>query len=750
MSGTRFVLTLLALLLLFLGGGYAVNHWQDMQTRLTSAPLLSPAPSVEPSASDGRSLAAGEADDQMSGSSEGAGKATTGSGIEVAEDGSSPPVVDDKTSGDGETRLRKEFDTEAADAAADAIASTEAIGSAAESPAPDTSTAGTRSAVTPQVALVVTLDVVELSATGTSVIAGQAPEGTKVNLLANGKDLGSSISDESGAWTLIVDEPLAPGDYKLTLVAVGVDGGDPVSRDAGEVTLKSPTGETVAPSADGAETSAVVADSADTAPAPGAEGSSAVPVTPEVPAAADIVLAPLPGQIDYGTVPPDLAMVVGTPAEPSPSPVGSETLGGAGDAVDGGTVPDTQGESPVETAQATEPVPTMEADPSLVDQAGEAADAISNMFTDWLTTTNDEVEAAARSFTISSATYRPIAKGKGVLTLSGRGPAEAEVRLFVDQTPVGTTRIADTGRWLADADHWIEPGGHTARAEIVGAGGEVLAGQDLAFVSAGLPETVASAADAAGPEAADGPAILLAISEVTYENMGPKRGRITVEGRSEPGARIEVFADGKSIGESQSSETGDWLMASDTWIDTGAHAIRAEKSSATGVVTESTLTEFVRPAAETVVASTEGNEGELDAAPMTTDATSAAPTRPHKTVKAKKRLAKGKRARRIARAKRLAKQRAAKRHLRTRTVNVVRGSHVSRVRIRIRSHKSRVLGFIRRRPPGWYRVRRGDSLWKIADRCYGDGRHYPVILSRNARSIRDPDLIFPRQRLFVP
>jgi nucleoid-associated protein YgaU len=52
--------------------------------------------------------------------------------------------------------------------------------------------------------------------------------------------------------------------------------------------------------------------------------------------------------------------------------------------------------------------------------------------------------------------------------------------------------------------------------------------------------------------------------------------------------------------------------------------------------------------------------------------------------------------------------------------------------------------------PGWYIVRRGDSLWKIAARHYGKGRHYPVIFRANARRIANPNLIFRRQRIYLP
>jgi nucleoid-associated protein YgaU len=52
--------------------------------------------------------------------------------------------------------------------------------------------------------------------------------------------------------------------------------------------------------------------------------------------------------------------------------------------------------------------------------------------------------------------------------------------------------------------------------------------------------------------------------------------------------------------------------------------------------------------------------------------------------------------------------------------------------------------------PGWYRVRRGDTLWSIAARHYGDGRRYGLIFTTNRRRIEDADLIYPCQRIYLP
>lgn len=46
-----------------------------------------------------------------------------------------------------------------------------------------------------------------------------------------------------------------------------------------------------------------------------------------------------------------------------------------------------------------------------------------------------------------------------------------------------------------------------------------------------------------------------------------------------------------------------------------------------------------------------------------------------------------------------------------------------------------------------YTVQKGDNLWKIAKRFYGDGRAYTVLASRN--KIQNPDLIYPGQVLRI-
>ncbi|MEZ5849192.1 MAG: LysM peptidoglycan-binding domain-containing protein [Hyphomicrobiaceae bacterium] len=52
-------------------------------------------------------------------------------------------------------------------------------------------------------------------------------------------------------------------------------------------------------------------------------------------------------------------------------------------------------------------------------------------------------------------------------------------------------------------------------------------------------------------------------------------------------------------------------------------------------------------------------------------------------------------------------------------------------------------------PPGWYVVRAGDSVWRIADLHYDDGSLYPLIMQANRRTGENM-LIHPCQKIRIP
>jgi nucleoid-associated protein YgaU len=49
-----------------------------------------------------------------------------------------------------------------------------------------------------------------------------------------------------------------------------------------------------------------------------------------------------------------------------------------------------------------------------------------------------------------------------------------------------------------------------------------------------------------------------------------------------------------------------------------------------------------------------------------------------------------------------------------------------------------------------HEVKKGETLWKIAEQYYGDGSLYPKIFEANRDVLKDPNMIRIGQRLRIP
>ena len=50
----------------------------------------------------------------------------------------------------------------------------------------------------------------------------------------------------------------------------------------------------------------------------------------------------------------------------------------------------------------------------------------------------------------------------------------------------------------------------------------------------------------------------------------------------------------------------------------------------------------------------------------------------------------------------------------------------------------------------WHEVKKGETLWKIAEQYYGDGNLYPKIFDANRDVLKDPNRINVGQKLRIP
>jgi len=50
----------------------------------------------------------------------------------------------------------------------------------------------------------------------------------------------------------------------------------------------------------------------------------------------------------------------------------------------------------------------------------------------------------------------------------------------------------------------------------------------------------------------------------------------------------------------------------------------------------------------------------------------------------------------------------------------------------------------------YHEVKKGDTLWKIAEKYYGDGSLYKTIFEANKDILKNPDMIKIGQKLHIP
>ena len=69
-----------------------------------------------------------------------------------------------------------------------------------------------------------TFDIVRIEPTGEGVMAGRAEPGWTISLESNGTKIAETTADDEGAWTIVLEKPLATGDHSLALRATSQEG----------------------------------------------------------------------------------------------------------------------------------------------------------------------------------------------------------------------------------------------------------------------------------------------------------------------------------------------------------------------------------------------------------------------------------------------------------------------------------------------------------------------------------------------
>jgi hypothetical protein len=574
-------------------------------------------------------------------------------------------------------------------------------------------------------------DVVRIEGTGEGVIAGRAAPGWTIRIESNGDVVAETTADEDGAWSVVLDKPLTSGDHSLTLKAVSPDGTSSLSA---QQPVKVAVGEGPAVAAAEPEKPAD-AESAEEAPAKPPRpivfkdvqyedtgpDSGKLTIAGEGAPGASILLFFDEQALGQVTIGPD-----GTWTFEADTKIDSKDHSLRADLIEAGTGvvvgrtaaafrrreqvavssqpqpvypdgPPPEAAPPPPTSMAATEPPSVANQPQPVFPGGPPPEAASST-----------AVAAADS---SLASQPQPAYPEGAPEGAAASPEEAETTaaepagrkqpepVYPDGPPPTTAApsypaVTAEPPSVASQPQPVYP--PEPSTEVAAAEPPSVETQPQPVVPEEQPavpeEQPAVTAEAPGetPRVHERPMIVF--RGVHYEDTGADKGTVQLSGTGDPGARIQLFLDNAPLGEVTVGSDGNWSFETETKLATGEHNFRADRiDTETGAVVGRASIGMARmePPKEEEVAAQEP-EPPAPAAEAPPEQDVAAAEEPAPAVK-----------------------------------KSARRSSV-------------------------YTVRRGDTLWDIAEYYLGGGWRYRAIVRENRRKIRDPHWIYPRQEFTIP
>ena len=299
-------------------------------------------------------------------------------------------------------------------------------------------------------------DVVRVEPTGDAVVAGQSEPGSIVALLSNGNVVGKTVADQSGAWSIVLDKPLKPGDHDISAAQVD-EQEKPVVESDERVAVSVPKNESedliVVMNKPGEATKVLqkpeaveVADAPKTDAPKAEEPKVAVVEAPKAEAPQAPAATETPPKQEQPAVATEETETVVAVAEPAAEPVAEE-------------------------AAKPEQQPAAEAPTIVIKPAEKPA-------TQPVETAKVETEPEVKP----TVSVEAVETEKGKLFVAGAGTPDAKVRVYVEDKFVGAAETDSNGRWLLETTRQLDPGKHRVRADqVADETGKVLARAEVPF-----------------------------------------------------------------------------------------------------------------------------------------------------------------------------------------------------------------------------------------------------------------------------
>ncbi|MCY0147597.1 hypothetical protein OEG84_07685 [Hoeflea sp. G2-23] len=345
--------------------------------------------------------------------------------------------------------------------------------------------------------LMPSFDVLRVEPDGSTVIAGKAEPGTRLDIMNGETVIASTTVGPSGDFAAVLDKPLSAGDYQLALRIVGADGTARMSEEVATISIPETAdgdllamvtkpgkasriiAQPVAPaSTDTAEATQTedATQSAETAGSEGAAGEAAVSETAAAaggegvePAESDVATADETNKAAAGSEQAqdgdsdtavaqgnDAASSVATPDLPAVSSLLTTTAPEIASAAPAG---DTASATDTEVAAASTDDSTATTEPD----AGESAETMAAV--------SPETEIAPAT---SAATDAPLPDGATVrvdaveiegdrIFIAGSATPGATVQVSADGVLIGSDKADETGRFIVEATAQLSVGDHHDR-----------------------------------------------------------------------------------------------------------------------------------------------------------------------------------------------------------------------------------------------------------------------------------------------
>jgi nucleoid-associated protein YgaU len=332
-------------------------------------------------------------------------------------------------------------------------------------------------------------DVVGVEPTGETVVAGRSEAGAIVALTANGEVVGKTIANPAGEWTIILDEPLKPGDYDVAL-EVHDQGGEQLSTSDERVAISIPDG--------GKQQPLVVLNSPD-GPSNILQKPDAPVAVAEAPKAEETVVAAAPTS-EAARDTPSSSSSENVTAEAGGSEGAAETTVSAAasstdaDTASNGTATaDTQHQTTGSGSQASEQTAEVAATSTASETeattapaettTASASDAPDSSGDAAPTDTNQQVAAASQGETSASAetgteggnppvTVEAVESEENKVYVAGTAEPGSSVRVYVGDDYQGEATANSSGRWLLEGDKSVAEGNVEVRADMIAEDGK--------------------------------------------------------------------------------------------------------------------------------------------------------------------------------------------------------------------------------------------------------------------------------------